>query len=216
MMELTKEHIKIIEQYLQNINFEYQDLKPEIIDHMATEIEETMQKRNLDFKDAFVLTRIKWNKNFRQINSYYFGNSNYAPKIVIEKAKLLYKPFYFGHLLSYFLPFIVLNNKKIDFIEDIHFALILTTYVASFLLIFVIYKTYRNSVKTVYSFIIKRNIFSQFFMIIFLIIFLYLVKSNLSIALISALTFTSFSKYFFYRKHLNELKKIKRVNRASA
>lgn len=52
-MVLDKQQIKFIDNYLTNSGVDFLDIRMEMIDHVASAVEEKMQKENLDFYDAF-------------------------------------------------------------------------------------------------------------------------------------------------------------------
>lgn len=52
-MQLTVENIKFIDNYLKNIGIIYYDIRMEILDHVATAVEQKMVTENLDFYDTF-------------------------------------------------------------------------------------------------------------------------------------------------------------------
>lgn len=52
-MKLTAQNIKFIDNYLKNSEVIYYDIRMEILDHVATAVEQKMQTENLDFYDAF-------------------------------------------------------------------------------------------------------------------------------------------------------------------
>ncbi|MFN7044705.1 MAG: hypothetical protein ACK4M1_05875 [Flavobacterium sp.] len=52
-MKLTAENIKFIDNYLKNSEVIYYDIRMEMLDHVATAVEQKMQAENLDFYDAF-------------------------------------------------------------------------------------------------------------------------------------------------------------------
>ncbi len=52
-MKLTTENIKFIDNYLKNSEVIYYDIRMEMLDHVATAVEEKMEAENLDFYDAF-------------------------------------------------------------------------------------------------------------------------------------------------------------------
>ncbi len=52
-MKLSKENIQFIDTYLQNHDVFYVDVRFEMIDHIASAVEEKMQNENIDFYDAF-------------------------------------------------------------------------------------------------------------------------------------------------------------------
>ena len=52
-MKLTAENIQFIDNYLKNSEVIYYDIRMEILDHVATAVEQKMEAENLDFYDAF-------------------------------------------------------------------------------------------------------------------------------------------------------------------
>ena len=50
---LTSQNIKFIDNYLKNSEVIYYDIRMEMLDHVATAVEQKMQTENLDFYDAF-------------------------------------------------------------------------------------------------------------------------------------------------------------------
>src|SRR6478735_2572966 len=52
-MKLDKEQIHFIDTYLQNSKVVYADVRIEMVDHIATAVEEKMDREQLDFYDAF-------------------------------------------------------------------------------------------------------------------------------------------------------------------
>ncbi len=61
-MVLDKQKIKFIDNYLTKSGVDFLDIRMEMIDHVASAVEEKMQKENLDFYDAFKSYMLK-NKN---------------------------------------------------------------------------------------------------------------------------------------------------------
>jgi hypothetical protein len=52
-MKLTAENIQFIDNYLKNSEVIYYDIRMEMLDHVATAVEQKMEAENLDFYDAF-------------------------------------------------------------------------------------------------------------------------------------------------------------------
>lgn len=52
-MKLTKENIQSIDAYLKHEQFVYFDIRMEMVDHVASGVEEIMEDENLNFYDAF-------------------------------------------------------------------------------------------------------------------------------------------------------------------
>lgn len=59
-MSLSSENIKFIDNYLRNSEVIYYDIRIEMLDHVATAVEQKMEAENLDFYDAF--------KNYMMVN----------------------------------------------------------------------------------------------------------------------------------------------------
>ncbi|MBD3725032.1 MAG: hypothetical protein IE891_09740, partial [Flavobacteriaceae bacterium] len=51
-MSLNKEQIKFIDNYLKNSEVIYYDIRMEMLDHIASAVEQKMEAENLDFYDA--------------------------------------------------------------------------------------------------------------------------------------------------------------------
>ena len=52
-MKLTTENIQFIDNYLKNSEVIYYDIRMEMLDHVATAVEQKMEAENLDFYEAF-------------------------------------------------------------------------------------------------------------------------------------------------------------------
>ena len=52
-MKLTTDNIQFIDNYLKNSEVIYYDIRMEMLDHVATAVEQKMQAENIDFYDAF-------------------------------------------------------------------------------------------------------------------------------------------------------------------
>ncbi len=52
-MKLTKDNIQFIDNYLKNSNVIYYDIRMEMLDHIATAVEQKMELENIDFYDAY-------------------------------------------------------------------------------------------------------------------------------------------------------------------
>ncbi|TQD40781.1 hypothetical protein FKR84_02025 [Haloflavibacter putidus] len=59
---MDKQKIKFIDNYLTKSGVDFLDIRMEMLDHVASAVEEKMQKENLDFYDAFKSYMLK-NKN---------------------------------------------------------------------------------------------------------------------------------------------------------
>ena len=215
-MEITTKQIQQVETYLDKKNFDFIDLKVEVLDHMISDIESFLD-RNYSFENAFKITILKWEKHFKESSSFYFGFQYHESKIVVKKAIKMFRPFYFLYLAVYILPFAFLKLVPIKVAEDI--ASFINSFLvssASILLayLFIIFiKTKRSKVKTTYRFIIKTQYLSLVLLV--LGVFLGAVFNDEGEMNAVYTGFTSggfavvFTCYYFYKKHKEAIKKYK-------
>tara|TARA_B110000261_G_scaffold93880_1_gene106486 strand:+ start:158 stop:826 length:669 start_codon:yes stop_codon:yes gene_type:complete len=215
-IELTKEQLQRVAHYLNVKDIIYIDLRMEVFDHIVSDIEVKMGAEKLDFEPTFYNATVKWNKHLIKESSFYFGLTYSLPKIVLEKAKKVFKKWYFFSLLLYFIPYILLDNVNIIFseneIKELNVflqTLTVCTLIAFFCLLIVKFKE-KN--KTTYSFILKT--LSWNFIIGFFVLFLnYFNKEGdlqkYPISFLSIFIFTTYSYFYFYKKHLEAVKKHK-------
>lgn len=64
-MKLTPEQIQFIDRYLINSNFYYVDVRMELIDHVATSVEEDMSKNGRTFYEAFKSFMVRHKKDLQ-------------------------------------------------------------------------------------------------------------------------------------------------------
>ena len=110
-MELSKEQISFIDQYLKNKGVKYWDIRLEMVDHVASKLEKN-DKPLLDEKFLFIE----------------FGPYYAIKKMVNQKIKLInkkYKKLFFKELIDFFR-----NVKKhINFYSHIHCILSVIQYI---------------------------------------------------------------------------------------
>jgi hypothetical protein len=207
-MEITTEQIQQVETYLTKKNFDFIDLKVEVLDHMISDIESLLTKK-YSFEDAFRITVLKWKKYFEETSSFYFGFSYSESKIVVKKAIKMFKPFYFIYLAAYFLPVAFLKLVPIKVAEDtasfingflVSSASILLTY-----LFIIVIKAKQSKVKTTYRFILK----TQYLSVVLLVLGVFLGPIFNDEGEMNA-AFTGFTSvgfavvffcHYFYKKH---------------
>ena len=207
-MELTKEQICKIEKFLDHKYFDAIDLRPEILDHMVSDVERKMS-RNLSFESAFKMTVLKWDNHFKDTSSFFFGLIYTNSKIVVKKAVKLFKPFYFLYLAAYFLPVVFLklypikvSESAVDFINGfLHsFSLALLGY-----MFFIIVKTKMSKAKTTFRLIL---------LVIGLFVGVFDKNGSLN-PVMTGFIFAGFAVVFicnrFYKKHVAVISKFKSV-----
>jgi len=213
-MELAKEQIEYIEKYLTYKQVDYLDLKIEILDHIISDIEQLINQK-YSFELAFSKVQKKWNRYFKENSSFYFGLQYTTPKIVLKKAIKEFRRFYFIYMISYFLPFIFLTKLHIQFPQKALFFVnsMLKTiiFLALLSMSFMMYKTIKSKVKTTYSFILKTQRLGIIFLIIPLFIHSYFNKEGVFFGFSMAGLVVAYICYYFYKKHLLEIEKNKKL-----
>ncbi|MEJ4089938.1 hypothetical protein [Galbibacter orientalis] len=86
-MKLTQEQIQEIEYALNKRGLDYIDLKYELLDHIATDIEQLMtEDKTISFDEAFNQAFYKWKDALNNSSSFWLGPANYIPTILLDKC----------------------------------------------------------------------------------------------------------------------------------
>ncbi|KQS52760.1 MAG: hypothetical protein KAF41_01740 [Flavobacterium sp.] len=219
-MKLDKNQIHIIETVLDKLGVVYVDYKYEILDHIATEVEEKMIIHTITFEEAFPEVLKKWQSKFKKSSSVLFGYFWEMPEILLNKCIKMYRK----KLLLVFTGAMVLTSGFLLFSSFLRnhlanfFSIATILYSVAFLLSAIGYVKIRLSKrKTSYGFLYKQQ-----FMASVLLTFqqLYFMNSgferNNFSPLFSYFIIFVFSIYFllsvysfiFYKAHFQELKRM--------
>jgi hypothetical protein len=215
-MELTKEQIQEIENYIESNGVDFIDLKIELLDHIVSDVEHKINK-GFSFESALELTKQKWSKHFKNSSSLYLGFQYSASKIVLKKAVKEFRPFYILYFASYFLPFILFEKIAMDFTNSmmsfVNTFFKITTLLALLYMVFIIYKVYASREKTTYRFILKTQYVGISFLIITQIVTDYFDKfgqiNGVFVGFSCAGLATTYICHHFYKKHVLEISKNK-------
>lgn len=156
-MKLTAEQIAQIEETLVLNGLIYQDVKLEIVDHIASEIEERMSHEEISFDIVYKSVFEKWKSALEISSSYaWLGAFFKAPRFVIDKLvayskrealNIFFSVLVFGFLLA----FIVSNTFQKETFKAISLALqgaytllMICTSISMFLI-------WRSTIKTMYG-----------------------------------------------------------------
>jgi hypothetical protein len=207
-MELSQEQQRQVEVYLQNKDFDFIDLKVEVLDHMISDIE-SLRTKKYSFEDAYRTTVLKWEKYFKETSSFYFGFSYSESKIVVKKAIKIFKPFYFLYIAGYILPVAFLKLVPIKVAEDtadfINGFLVSSAAILLAYLLIIFIKVKQSKVKTTYRFILK----TQYLSVVLLVLGVFLGPIFNDEGEMNA-AFTGFTSagfaivficHYFYKKH---------------
>ncbi|WP_422089729.1 hypothetical protein [Tenacibaculum ovolyticum] len=201
-MELTKEQIQRVEKYLDKKGVKFIDFRIEIFDHIISQIEQQLAIDNADFKTVFYQVTNKWNEQLDETSSWLLGLTYTAPKIVIKKAKKVFKKYLFLSYLPIIITFFVAFNSKLElnkiFSNLIFFALIILLLIS----IFYTFKIWKSKQKTVYSFIIKTQSLNFLFFPFMIIGSSF--EDFINIGYLGYLVIVTYYSRLFYRKHQQE------------
>ncbi|MEL4307085.1 hypothetical protein [Joostella sp. CR20] len=161
-MKLTKEQIQTIEYALGKRGVDYIDLKYELLDHIATEVEQLMtDDATISFEEACNIAFEKWKGTLKTSSSFWLGIVHSAPKIVIDSCvsivkDLTYKLIGYGVLIS-LLIFLILKVYPLEFSDSLLIVIGVLQYAigTALLVLFLIIK--RSNYKTSYSFVFNVN-----------------------------------------------------------
>lgn len=219
-MKLDKNQIHIIETVLDKLGVVYVDYKYEILDHIATEVEEKMIIHTITFEEAFPEVLKKWQSKFKKSSSVLFGYFWEMPEILLNKCIKIYRK----KLLLVFTGAMVLTSGFLLFSSFLRnhlanfFSIATILYSVAFLLSALGYVKIRLSKrKTSYGFLYKQQ-----FMASVLVTFqqLYFMnngfeRNNFSplfsyfmIFILSLYFLLSVYSFIFYKAHFQELKRM--------
>lgn len=209
-MKITKEQIDYIDAYLVKKGVTYLDVKLEIIDHIASEIEEKIELENLLFDDAFNLVIKKWQYQFVQRSSFWVGAIYSFPKAVLDKivtrAKLttIYSLVFIVLWLTLYGYFETQLNKILaPFSQAIEISSIAVTLSVLSIIIYINIK----SKPTSFRFLVNQS--SPILMFVFFILMLDNQVVQLQFFYFAILSFYSFYIFRNFISHRNFIKKIK-------
>jgi hypothetical protein len=89
-MKLTNQQIECINQTLIKKGIKFDDLKIEVLDHIASQIESEMKTTQITFEESFSKVFERWNDEF-VLTRAYFSLANYYPKLARTKFGNLVK-----------------------------------------------------------------------------------------------------------------------------
>jgi hypothetical protein len=164
-MNLTKEQIAQIEETLVLNGLKYDDIKLEVTDHIASEIEVLMEENAVSFEEILKLVFEKWKSQLRATTyGLWLGYAYSGPKIVMDKmADFSKSELKWGSVFGFFSALIIMLIYKIN--NDINFLLmfgiILKTILFASALLSIYYRAILSKSKwrTTYSVMFKRRIY---------------------------------------------------------
>lgn len=207
-MKLTEEQIDKIDVILDELGLDFLDIKLEIKDHIACQVEENMSSGEISF-DASLIDVLKcWESKLILRESWLISNKKSFPKIVIQK---LFKRFLIYNVTLLFfsiLSFYFFFSNKESIYGSIFFSKYSTIIYSCFLAVYSIFwiKMYFQKIKTSYFYQFKQN-FYLLLLFQFYLVFLFSACMNY-FCLSMLLILTPFQLHTFY-KHQQFINKYK-------
>ena len=162
-MQLTAEQIECINQTLIGKGIKFDDIKLEVLDHIATEIENEMEVSNNDFPIVYNQVFAKWREEFKLIRNFFSIQSPY-PKLVHSKLTNQFKKEVIIALVSsivLIISFQLIDNTqgKLEFIhlvKDVLFYTYFTIAAAGLLIKLWNFKSKATSTLSIYLTVVLR------------------------------------------------------------
>lgn len=211
-MKLTVEQIDKIDVILDKLGLDFLDIKLEVKDHIACQVEENMSLGEISFDASLIAVLKCWESKLILRDSWLISNKKSFPKIVIQK---LFKRFLiynatllFFSILSFYFYFS--NKESIDcsifFSKYSTFTIIYSCFLAVYSIFWI--KMYFQKIKTSYFYQFKKD-FYLLLLFQFYIVFSFSAFMNY-FCLSMLLVLTPFQLHTFY-KHQQFIKKYKLV-----
>ena len=173
--KLTPEQITKIDETIVLNGLIYDDIKLELTDHIASEIEAEMEEKEISFETAFKQAFENWKEQLRPSTSLWVGSTNVVPRIVMDKwllnskkrqLKGLLIAFVFAFLLTIFSRNI---NNEIVF-ANMRMMLKIIFIIELVLLLVGKYLIWKSKLTTSFGFFYKKLGFSIMFFLFYLAI----------------------------------------------
>ena len=161
-MKLTANEIQHIDEVLTGHGLDYDDLKYEILDHMANGIEVLMTNEELSFEEAFSKELKNWEQEFKPYSHFLFGYTQVGPRIVIKRCVNLIKQLYLKSIIGGFLiAFILLYFFKLIpnglYAESVSFIASFVYTISTLVALYFIYIATKSKTKSTYQYFLKVN-----------------------------------------------------------
>ncbi len=202
-MKLTNQQIDIINKTLVLNGLVYDDIKFEVLDHIASEIEVAMDHKEIQFEGALKTAFANWGKKLEGSRSYWIRGYAFTPNIIIEKSLKMVKHIYFmsfslGIIAAALINLIIKFNQQLEVFYVINTTLQAASVIELVVMIYLKVKLRQSKFKSTYSFLFHRNGFIQVITLIVLATGLFYIKgySNFNDLYIFKTRILNYFKYF--------------------
>jgi hypothetical protein len=162
-MKLTTEQIEYIESTLVLKGLEFEDIKLEVTDHIASEIEDLMEQNTLSFEDNLNIVIDKWMPQLQSSFSFWINYRNSAPYIVTNKCNRMLKSvlmftIIWGFLTSIVVTIIIKLWQNEEVIYFLNSTLKTLSVVVFIILIYTKYKVNKSGYSSTYRYLFNRYV----------------------------------------------------------
>lgn len=159
-MKLTTEQINQIDTFLERNDVKYLDIKLELLDHIASQIEALMSEQNRSFEEASIEITTHWRPRFSSSTSFLIGLIYSFPKIVLDRLVKRAKKqtlflFCFGGL--YCVPMVYYKDYFQVTLGPFEVLIDTIALVASVVLSYIVIKINIHSKPTSYRFLVNQS-----------------------------------------------------------
>jgi hypothetical protein len=156
-MKLTAEQIQIVEDTLNLNGLVYDDIKLEVLDHIASEIENKMSLENRSFEETLKAVFENWKEQLRPTHYGLLLGKMIGPKILMDKMALSVKKelIILSSLVFLLTSFFVFINSVISNQFFLMYVENVTTYLSFIGLVLLIFSKiylFKSTIKTSYKF----------------------------------------------------------------
>ena len=157
-MKLSQIELDDITKYLEAKGLYQIDIKNEVLDHMANDMEARMAEEKLPYLDAFEAVQKKWNRELTPYSSFWIGLIYVGPRIAMEKCAKRVKKIYTKTLLMalalFALAYFILSRDIIIPYYDMITDGIGYLYLLAFLgFAFFYFRMYQTKIHTTYRYL---------------------------------------------------------------
>jgi hypothetical protein len=161
-MKLTNQQIDTINETLVLNGLIYDDIKLELVDHIASEIELAMDHKGILFEDALKTAFSNWQGQLQLSTSIWLGSKNSAPRVVIDKWESIQRKenrLIFNYsFISFIVSFGIMKLSNHESLTDNLTGFLSLLYLSLWVSIVVLRGILgRNKNDTIFSFIFKKR-----------------------------------------------------------
>jgi len=182
-MKLTTEQITTIEQTLVLNGVVYNDIKLELVDHIASEIESIIDESQFSFEENLKKVFAKWKNELTPSSSFWIRNNKSIPRVVIQKSikmiqHVFLMSFCLGLVTAVVITLIFKNNANQEVLVALNTLLRAMGLLGIMLLIYAKFRLWQSKQESTYSYLFNQNGFLQVINLVLITTGLFRFKGN--------------------------------------